>query len=332
MVNQTQEMRNTILELLYREKKSTASGVTLSALTGISRVAVWKHINALKKDGFAIASGPKGYHLTDPDDLLLPFCFNGSFVENPSDESDTPVSDIPLKDRIFYYPQVGTTMDTARDLARNGAPHVSCVVAEHQTRGRGRLNRQWESGKGGLWMTLILMPATPPPLAYLYNFAASVSLSKTFDILFGLDVRVKWPNDLLLNGRKLVGLLSEIETQADMIRFLLVGIGINVNNDPTSELFDAISIQQVLGRKVSRQKILAEFLKQFFGQIQDMNPAKIMGAWKQRTATIGSRVRVQTHTQTFQGLAIDVDDNGTLLVKDDLHQIQKIIYGDCFHT
>jgi BirA family transcriptional regulator, biotin operon repressor / biotin---[acetyl-CoA-carboxylase] ligase len=331
MVNQTQEMRNTILKLLYREKGSTVSGVTLSALTGISRVAVWKHINALKKDGVAIASGPKGYHLTDPDDLLLPFCFHGC-LENPSGASDIPVSDISLQDRIFYYPQVDTTMDTARNLAKKGAPHLSCVVAEHQTRGRGRLNRQWESGKGGLWMTLILIPDTPPPLAYLYNFAASVSLSKTFDILFGLDVRVKWPNDLLLNGRKLVGLLSEIETQADLIRFLLVGIGINVNNDPTSELFDAISIQQALGRPVSRQKILAEFLKQFFGQIQDMNPAKIMGAWKQRTATIGSRVRVQTHTQTFQGLAIDVDDTGTLLLKDDAHQVHNIIYGDCFHT
>jgi BirA family transcriptional regulator, biotin operon repressor / biotin---[acetyl-CoA-carboxylase] ligase len=332
MVNQTQKMRNSILELLYREKEGTVSGVTLSAVTGISRVAVWKHINALKKDGFAIASGPRGYHLTDPDDLLLPFCFNGSFLENPSGAADVPVSGIPLKDRIFYYPQVDTTMDTARDLAKNGAPHLSCVVAEHQIRGRGRLNRQWESGKGGLWMTLILIPDTPPPLAYLYNFAASVSLSKTFDTLFGLDVRVKWPNDLLLNGRKLAGLLSEIETQADMIRFLLVGIGINVNNDPTSELFDAISIQQALGRKVSRQKILAEFMKQFLGRIQDMNPSKIMEAWKQRTATIGSRVRVQTHTQTFQGLAIDVEDTGTLLVKDDLHQIQKIIYGDCFHT
>ncbi len=316
-------MRNRILELLYLEKGSTVSGVTLSALTGISRVAVWKHITALKKEGFTIGSGPKGYHLMDCQDLLLPFCFDDPLADN---------AEAPLKDRIFYFPQVETTMDTARKLARQGAPHLGCVVAEHQTRGRGRLNREWESEPGGLWFTLILVPDIPPPMAYLYNFAASLSLSKALEILFNIDVRVKWPNDLLWEGRKLVGLLSEIETQADMIRFLLVGIGINVNNNPASESFNAISLRQILGHRVSRKQILVAFLKEFLFQTQVMDPAKIMHAWKKRTATIGSRVRVQTHKQTVQGLAMDVDDTGTLLLKDDHHQVHKIIYGDCFHT
>lgn len=323
MVNKTQHMRDTILELLYREKGGIVSGVTLSRCTGISRVAVWKHITALKKEGFAIGSGPKGYHLMDSHDLVLPFCFEGYLPGS---------SDVPLKERIFYFPQVETTMDTARHLARQGAPHLSCVVAEHQSRGRGRLNRQWESGRGGLWFTLILIPDIPPPMAYLYNFAASLSLSKVLEKHFQIDVRVKWPNDLLWNGRKLAGLLSEIETQADMIRFLLVGIGINANNDPGSELFDAVSIRQILGHPVSRKKILAAFLQEFVFQTRDMAPAAIMKAWKKRTATIGSKVRVQTHTQTFQGLAMDVDDTGTLLLKDDNNQVHRIIYGDCFHT
>lgn len=316
-------MRDTILELLYREKGGMVSGVTLSRCTGISRVAVWKHITALKKEGFAIGSGPKGYHLMDSYDLVLPFCFEGSLPGS---------SDVPLKDRIFYFPQVETTMDTARNLARQGAPHLSCVVAEHQSRGRGRLNRQWVSGRGGLWFTLILVPDIPPPMAYLYNFAASLSLSKALENIFHIDVRVKWPNDLLWNGSKLVGLLSEIETQADMIRFLLVGIGINVNNDPGSEIFDAVSIRQILGHPVSRKKILAAFLQEFVLQTRHMVPAAIMNAWKKRTATIGSRVRVKTHNQTVQGLAMDVDDTGTLLLKDDNQQIHRIIYGDCFHT
>ncbi len=323
MVNQTQNIRNTILERLYREKGSTVSGVTLSRLTGISRVAVWKHITVLKKEGFTIGSGPKGYHLMDSRDLLLPFCFDGPLPGR---------SDVLLQDRIFYFPQVETTMDTARELARQGAPHLSCVVAEHQTRGRGRLNRQWESGRGGLWFTLILVPDIPPPMAYLYNFAASLSLSKALEKLFTIDVRVKWPNDLLWNGKKMVGLLSEIETQADMIRFLLVGIGINVNNDPGSALFDATSIRQILGHPVSRKKILAAFLQEFVFQTRDMEPAAIMKAWKERTATIGSKVRVETHKQTVQGLAMDVDDTGTLLLKDDQQQMHRIIYGDCFHT
>ncbi len=323
MVNQTQNIRNKILELLYREKGGIVSGVTLSKFTGMSRVAVWKHITALKKEGFAIGSGPKGYHLVDSHDLVLPFCFDGPLPGS---------SDILLQDRIFYFPQVETTMDTARDLARKGAPHLSCVVAEHQTRGRGRLNRQWESGRGGLWFTLILAPDIPPPLAYLYNFAASLSLSKALEKLFTIDVRVKWPNDLLWNGKKLVGLLSEIETQADMIRFLLVGIGINVNNDPGSALFDAVSIRQILGHPVSRKKILTAFLTEFVFQTRDMEPATIMKAWKERTATIGSKVRVETHKQILQGLAMDVDDTGTLLLKDANQKMHRIIYGDCFHT
>ncbi|MCF8090990.1 MAG: biotin--[acetyl-CoA-carboxylase] ligase [Desulfotignum sp.] len=315
MVNQIQNMRQKILAALYKENGGTVSGVQLSGITGISRVAVWKHINALKKEGFKIEPCPKGYFLPDPDDLLLPFCF-----------------DRPLSDRIFYFPQVATTMDKARELARQGVPHLSCVVAEHQTHGRGRLNRIWESGPGGLWFTLILVPDTPPPLAYLYNFAASLSLSLTLETLFGRDVRVKWPNDLLLNGKKLVGLLSEIETQADMIRFLLVGIGINVNNTPASDSFAAISLQQALGRPVSRKKILVEFLRQFTALTRDMDPAAIMGAWKKRTATIGARVRVETRHKTVEGMAMDVDDTGTLMVKDDNRQIHKIIYGDCFHA
>jgi BirA family biotin operon repressor/biotin-[acetyl-CoA-carboxylase] ligase len=117
-----------------------------------------------------------------------------------------------------------------------------------------------------------------------------------------------------------------------MIRFLLVGIGINVNNDPSSSAFEAISIGQALGRPVSRKKILAQFLQCFFDRIQNLNARNIMAAWKQRTSTIGTRVRVETRNQTIQGLAQDVDDAGTLWVKDSKGQNHPIIYGDCFHT
>lgn len=315
MVNQILHTRQLILERFYREKGRTVSGVQLSEEIGISRVAVWKHIQALKKQGFKIESSPRGYFLADPENLLLPACF-----------------DPPLSERIHYFPQVTTTMDKARELARQGAPHLSCVVTEHQTRGRGRLNRRWESDPGGLWFTLILTPDISPALAYLYNFAASLSLSLTLQALFNLDVRVKWPNDLLLEGKKLAGLLSEIETRADMIRYLLMGIGINVNNDPSSNEFEAISIRRALGCPVSRKEILTQFMEQFTDRIKDLDADGIMAEWKQRTSTIGTRVRVETLHQIIEGLAIDVDEAGTLWVKDAGNQIHAIIYGDCFHT
>jgi BirA family biotin operon repressor/biotin-[acetyl-CoA-carboxylase] ligase len=315
MVNQTSHIRQVILERFYKANGGTVSGVQLSEDTGISRVAVWKHIQALKKEGFSIQSGPKGYFLAEPDTLLLPACF-----------------DPPLSERIHYFPQVATTMDKARELARHNAPHLSCVVAERQTKGRGRLNREWESAPGGLWITLILTPDIPAALAYLYNFAASLCLSMTLESLFKLDVRVKWPNDLLLNGKKLAGLLSEMETRADMIRYQLLGIGLNANNDPSSEFFAATSLQKALGRPVSRKDILAQFMEHFTLRTRHLNAGDIMAAWKQRTSTIGTRVRVETRQQTIEGVAMDVDDTGTLWVKDADSQIHSIIYGDCFHA
>ncbi|MCG8566256.1 MAG: biotin--[acetyl-CoA-carboxylase] ligase, partial [Desulfobacterales bacterium] len=233
------DKRTEILKHIYDAGENTISGVRLSERTGISRVAVWKHINALKGKGFDIKSGPKGYRLAHARDLLHPFCFSPE-----------------LRDRILYYPELTSTMDRARELAREGAAHLTCVVAEHQSKGRGRLNRKWDSDMGGLWFTLILTPDTPPPLAYLYNFAAGLVLSRTLSSQFDLDVRVKWPNDLLLEGKKLVGLLSEMETRADMLRFLLIGIGINVNNTVQGDQYqhNAIALEQALGEPVSRRE------------------------------------------------------------------------------
>ncbi|WP_022664394.1 biotin--[acetyl-CoA-carboxylase] ligase [Desulfospira joergensenii] len=307
--------RQSILNSLYQAGGETVSGSKISEITGISRVAVWKHIKSLKASGIDILSQPRGYALVDPEDLLEPFCFPRG-----------------RQDRIFHFQKVESTMDKARELAREGAPHFSCVVSEHQSKSRGRLDRQWVSSKGGLWFTLILKPDLPPPLAWIFNFAASSCLSRVLSRMFDLDVRVKWPNDLLLNGEKLVGMLSEMETRADMINFLLLGIGLNVNNETRSESFRAASLKTALGRAVPRKKILAEFLTRFEELTGSMDPAQIIAQWKTRTATIGSRVRVETQNQIYEGIARDVDESGALIIEDKNNQIQKIIYGDCFHS
>ena len=287
----------------------------MSNTLNISRVAVWKQIKAIKKSGFDIESRPKGYVLLNHNDLLLPFCFREEF-----------------QDRIFHFQELETTMDKAKSLAKNNAPHLSVVIAENQTTGRGRLNRKWFSSKGGLWFTLILKPVTPPVLSYIYNFAASLSLSKSLRQLFNLDVSVKWPNDLLLDGKKLVGLLSEMETRGDMVEFINIGIGINVNNQPQKFEPKAISLKDVLHKKVSRRLILETFLDEFKNRIQTIDCQKIIEQWKEMTSTIGSRVRIETLKDVHEGLAIDVDEQGALIIKNKTGETQKIIYGDCFHT
>ena len=315
MVNEIKDKKKEILELLYQARGKTLSGVKISEAIQISRVGVWKHINALKESGFPIDSKSRGYLLSDPEDLLLPFCF-----------------DQALTDRIHYFQEVGSTMDKAKALAREGAPHLTCVIAENQTKGRGRLNRQWVSSRGGLWFTLILKPDLPPALVYMYNFAASLCLSRVLNRLFDVNVSVKWPNDLLLGGQKLAGMLSEMETRADMVKFLAIGIGINVNNNPESKEFTAISLKNALGHRVSRKQILTKFLYEFQNRIQKMDSSDIIDQWKKQTSTIGSRVRVETIDTIYKGRAVDVDETGALIIEDDQKKSRKIIYGDCFHA
>ncbi len=315
MAGKHENIKERILQLLYEAGTTALSGVKLSKQLNISRVAVWKHITSLKESGVEIQSGPKGYLLSDPENLLMPFCFKKQFQE-----------------RIFHYQQIETTMDEARKLAREGAPHLSAVIAEHQSLGRGRLNRQWFSSKGGLWFTLILKPTTPPPMSYIYNFAASLSLSHTMNKMLGIDISVKWPNDLLLNGKKLAGLLSEMETRGDMLQFINIGIGINVNNSPEKDEPKAISLKGALGKDISRKQILQNFLDDFESRTSTIDTAAIINEWKAHTSTIGTRVRVETLGDNFEGLAVDVDDTGALIIKNDSGESQKIIYGDCFHT
>lgn len=309
------DKRQMILKVLYQSEGEPVSGVKISEAVGISRVAVWKHIKALKQAGVDIKALPTGYELQDAGNLLYPFCFPKN-----------------LQDKIFHFPELDSTMDQARRIARQGVRHASCVIAEVQTASRGRLDRQWASARGGLWFTLILKPDLPPPLAWTVNFAASACMSEVLAGLFDLDVRVKWPNDLLLQGRKLSGMLSEMETRADMVNFLFLGIGLNVNNETESDEYQAISLKTALGKPVSRKQILARFLDLFESRITAVDPARIISQWKERTATIGTKVRVQTHDRVYEGRALDVDDTGALIVKGRDGIIRKIIYGDCFHS
>ncbi|MFO7751075.1 MAG: biotin--[acetyl-CoA-carboxylase] ligase [Desulfobacteraceae bacterium] len=306
-------MKQAILKILAAGEGRTVSGVEISTQIGISRVAVWKHLKGLKEDGYAITASSKGYRLDEGDDPLLPFCFE------------------ERKQGIHYFPSIPSTMDRARQMAKQGSSHLDVVIAGEQTEGRGRLHREWVSSSGGLWFTMILKPDLPPALSFKVNFAASLCLAKTVQTLFNINARVKWPNDLLVNGKKLAGLLSEMETKGDMISFVNIGVGLNVNNFPGKETVDAVSLREILGRKVARKEILSVFLDTFESKLSTINTGDIIGQWKKYTATIGTRVRIETLTGIFHGLATDVDETGCLVLQEDDGNRKKVIYGDCFH-
>lgn len=305
-------MKSRILKIL-RHSEDIVSGQALSAQLGISRVSVWKHVQKLQELGYVIASSAKGYRLEYSPDEPYPWEF-------PEQES-----------KIIYYEELSSTMDVAKDLARKGCPDFTTVVAGRQVGGRGRLRRKWLSDKGGLYFTMVLRPDLPPLLSFRVSFLASLTLAKTINDMFGVDARVKWPNDLLVDERKICGMLSELEAEAEQVAFINVGLGVNVNNDPSDIEPAATSLKAILGRKVSKKAILAQFLNAFEQRMQTGGFDRVIEEWKAYTVTLNREVRVVTTREVFNGKAVDVDDSGALVLKCADGSIQKIFYGDCFH-
>lgn len=304
-------IKNQILKKL-RKNNNFISGEIFSSELGISRVSIWKHINKLREMGYEIESSSKGYTLKGSQDFLFPWEF-------PKREKN-----------IHYFPEINSTMDAARELARKGCPDFTIVIAEKQTKGRGRLQRTWLSDKGGLFFTVVTRPEIPPVLSSRINFAASFSLARVMNQMFDIDARVKWPNDILAGEKKITGMLSEMEVDNDLVSFVNIGMGINVNNDPCSSEPNATSLKILLGKEISRKELLSAFLDDFQSVMENIDYDRVIEQWKQYTMTIGRYVNIATTKETSQGLVKDVDKDGTLLLELEDGTIKKIIYGDCF--
>ncbi len=305
-------MKKQILEIL-RQAQGVVSGETLSAQLGISRVSIWKHIKKLQELGYEFESTPKGYRLGGEPDIPYPW-------ELPR-----------FEDRTHYHAQTVSTMDAARDLARGGCPDFTVVVAGRQTGGRGRLQRYWDSQAGGLYFTLVIRPEIPPTWSYRYNFAASLVLARTLRKMLDIKVDVKWPNDLLINEKKVSGMLSEMEAEADRVAFISIGLGLNVNNEIAADVPNAVSLRQVAGEPISRKEILGAFLDGYREYITRGNLAEVVADWKAYTVTLDRAVTIETPGETISGTAVDVDAGGGLIVRVDRGEMTTVVYGDCAH-
>ena len=305
-------MKGRILNIL-RSEKDVVSGEVLSNRLGISRVSVWKHIKKLQEVGYNIEATPKGYLFISTPDALYPWEFEGK------------------KYHIHYFDEVDSTMDIARNLARKQCPHFTVVIAGRQKKGRGRLKRNWLSSEGGLYFTIVVRPKIPPVLSLRINFAASMILAQTLRSMFNINAMVKWPNDVLVDGKKISGILSEMEAEIDRVSFISIGIGINVNNDPTPYEPMATSLKKILGKEIPRIEVLKAFLHHFEDELNDADFENVVSEWKRYTETLNRHVRIVTTHEVSEGLAMDVDDNGALILKLADGSMKKIIYGDCFH-
>ncbi len=306
-------MKRRILEFL-QEADNILSGEQMSALLGVSRVSVWKHVRGLQAAGYPIESTPKGYRLANRPDILQPWEFPGR------------------EERVHCHREADSTMVLARQLARKGCPAFTVVTADRQSRGRGRLDRGWHSRPGGLYFTIVLRPDLPPQLSSLTTFAAGLTWAVLLKEDYGIAVGLKWPNDLLAGDRKLSGMLSEMEARGDQLTFVNIGIGLNVNNDPGVDEPGAVALSELAGHPLSRRDLLANFLDRFENRMNAPHGLDhVITEWKTHALTLNRYVKIVTVRETMAGLARDVDETGALILERADGSRQRILHGDCFH-
>ncbi len=309
------EIEERILKIL-KNSAQTISGETLAQGLGVSRVAIWKAIHKLKNKGLPIQASKKGYFLEDKDLLI-------------KEELEEFLKDLSFWKEAYLFWEIPSTMEVAKSLAESHKKAL--VLAEKQIAGRGRRERFWESPKGGIWLTLVFLEPWPLREAFLLTYLSAVAVAKAIRETYGISAQTKWPNDVLIKERKVAGILFEIKAEVDSLKYALIGIGINVNNPVKDKafLFPAISIAEALGRKVERLPLLKSLLRYFETLLKEKE--RIIGDWKALNTTIGKKVRVITSEGEFVGKALDIDEEGALLIELEEGSLKRIFSGDCFH-
>ncbi|MFC1674916.1 biotin--[acetyl-CoA-carboxylase] ligase [Candidatus Omnitrophota bacterium] len=305
-------------------KQGYTSGEEISHRLKISRQALWKHIQDLKDAGYDIAAVPHlGYQLVSAPDRLFP--------HEVSRHLDTKV----IAKEIHYFDKLASTMDLATELGLEGASEGTLVLAETQTRGRGRLGRNWLSPKHkGIYLSLILRPEVAPAQASIFTLLSAVSICEAIKEVLGLDTQIKWPNDILLANKKAGGILTELDAEIDQIRFVVIGIGLNVNNERDTLVAGATSLKQHSKEMVSRIELLQAILRRIeknYLVFKKQASRPIIEKWREHNATLGKRVKVVSHNKHIEGQAVDIDADGCLLVRKDSGLTQKVAAGDVSH-
>lgn len=299
------------------------SGEELGRAIGISRTAVWKYINELKSEGYLIDSVPsKGYCFVSAPDALLP------------EEIRAGLKTRIIGRDIAYQKETPSTQEIAKALAAQGVAEGTIVVAETQSKGRGRVGRQWSSPQGGVYFSIILRPDMNPSEALRLPLVAGVAVAKTIKRNTKLDPRLKWPNDIMIDGKKIGGILTEMNAEMDRLDWVIIGIGLNVNMSQQSFPADvegtATSLMEAVGKSVPRVKLLQDILAEFetlYNELMKSGFETIRMKWKALSNTIGEKVVVTLPNGQIKGVAVDIDADGALMLAKDDGSLEKIIAG-----
>ncbi len=315
-------MKAEILRVL-KERQDYVSGQELCELLGVSRTAVWKAIGQLKEEGCQIeAVRNKGYRLADCGDVIskaeLLSCMRGSFGRE-----------------IVYFDSTDSTNVRAKKLAEEGAEHGTLVVAGHQEAGRGRRGRSWVSPEGtGIFMSLILRPDILPTSASMITLVAALAVHDGILEETGLETAIKWPNDIVADGKKLCGILTEMSAELEGIHYVVVGIGINANMEsfPEDVRKTASSILIQTGKRVRRSHlaaaVIAAFERYYEKFIRSGSLAPLVDVYNEHMARRGGEVKVLDPAGSYTGTALGIDETGELLVEMPDGKVRRVVSGE----
>lgn len=315
-------LRSKLLKLLKENKGEYISGQKLSEQLNVSRTAIWKHINELKNEGYQIEAHHKlGYMLVSEPDLLI--------YEEVSPYLTTNF----IGKNYIHKLVIDSTNNFAKEMASK-VPDGTVIIAEEQTAGRGRLGRSWISQKGcGIWMSIILKPNIQPQEAINLTQVAAISVVKAIEEVFHVESKIKWPNDIILNNKKVCGILTEMSSEIDKINYVIIGIGVNVNCDnfPEELKGKATSLYLETNSKVDRKKLTASILNNlefYYNAYLQKGFEYIRPICIEKSITIGRQIKVIANEGEIEGKAVTIDNNGSLVVETKEGKRLSIMSGD----
>lgn len=315
-----QPTRNKLIKLLAAHPDTYISGQRLSNELNISRNAIWKHMNELKKDGYQIESRPnKGYRI----------------ISSPAKLSENTLQwgldTARIGRNLFHQETVASTQLIAHEKARENTAHGTVVIADEQTSGRGRMDRSWHSAKGkGIWMSIILRPSISPSLAPQLTLLTATVLADVLHKNTGQEPQIKWPNDILFNNCKIAGILTEMQAEQDQIQYLVIGIGLNVNHSLTelpAELEGrASSLNLETGKEWQIQPLIQEILTNFeqaFDLYMENGFRNVKQKWESYGYKVGRPITIKTLRDHWEGIFLGIAEDGALLATDKNGETKK---------
>lgn len=316
-------MKTEILKML-RQTDEYLSGQQICDTFQVSRTAVWKAINQLKEEGYEIeAVRNRGYRLASWPDVLsekeIASCLKSAWAGR----------------NLEFWKDIDSTNTRAKELGEKGAPHGTLVVAEQQTAGKGRRGRSWVSPAGSsIYMTLLLRPEVEPSRAPMLTLLMAYSIAEALRESEQIDVQIKWPNDLVLNKKKICGILTEMSAEVDYVHYVVIGVGINVNTEEFPEEIArmATSLRVKLGREFRRAEIISSIMQKFENYYEafckDGNLSCIVDGYNRILVNKDSEVRVLEPGNEYNAKALGIDDTGELIVEKEDKSRTRIFSGE----